>query len=138
MALNSADTITGTVTAAANAEVVVVKGSQSSPIPIVAGGGGGATSAVTRVAANAASVTLLAANANRVSCGITNSSPGGATLYVKLGAVASLAAGAESYTVPVLPGGFFKTDPGEYSGIIDGIWSAADANGEALITEVTP
>lgn len=120
--------------------VVVLKGTQSSPLPVVvSGGGGGTTANVTRVSVNVAAVTLLASNANRVSAFITNYSAT-ATLYVKAGAGPVITPGAESFTGVVKPGQskFFKTDLHEYSGIITGIWDIADASGAALVTEVLP
>jgi hypothetical protein len=94
------------------------------------------SSAVTRVAAIASNTTLLAANTNRVSAGFCNNSTS-ANLYIKLGATASLAAGTESFTVKVAPGGFFRLYQYEYTGIIDGIWDSAEAGAECLITELT-
>lgn len=85
--------------------------------------------AVTNVAASAASVTLVASNANRRGLLVFNDST--ANLYLKYGATAS----ATSFTVPLGPGGLFEMPEPIYSGIVDGIWSAA--NGAARITELT-
>lgn len=104
--------------------------------PTTTGPGGSATSNVTRVAANAANVTLQAANTARRGLCIFNSSPGGANLFIKLGATAVITAGSESYTTMIAPNGYYEV-PFGYTGIVDGIWSAADANGEALVTELT-
>lgn len=95
-----------------------------------------AAAAVTRVAANAANVQLIAANTARTGLLISNNSAT-AILYVKYGANAGLGAGTESFTqqIPAL-GNFVMPQP-IYNGQIDGIWSAADAAGEALITELT-
>lgn len=88
-----------------------------------------------RIAANIANVTLQALNGNRAKLIISNGAS--SNLYVKYGATASLAAGNESYTVKIPPGQtWIEDDPGIYRGIVDGIWDAADANGEALVTEM--
>jgi len=135
MGFQGAASKTGVPTATELAGVVVVKGAQSTPIPVVPGTGGGTAAGVTRVAANVAAVTLLAANANRISCSVYNNST--QNLALKLGANPDIGAGTESFTCILLPGGFFRTYEGEYNGQITGIWYAADASGEALITEVT-
>ena len=94
------------------------------------GGGGGVLSAtVTRVAASATSVTLLAANATRRGVIVHNDS--NADLWLKFGATAS----ATSYTVKLGPGDLYESPSSPvYPGIIHGIWSAAD--GAAQITEL--
>lgn len=104
-------------------------------VPTTPGPGTAATATVTRVAANASNVTLLSANTARRAATIYNNS---ATqpLFVKLGATAVLTAGSESFTVRLVPGAYYEV-PGGYNGRIDGIWEAADANGEALMTEIT-
>lgn len=91
-----------------------------------------ATSAVTSVAASVTSVTLLALNTAREQATIANESAS-ATLYAKLGATASLT----SYTVAIPPGGYYEVpcSKGIWTGVIDGIWSAAVGN--ARITELT-
>lgn len=86
------------------------------------------TSAVTQVTSSATNVTLKAANTARRGLTIFNDSV--AVLYVKLGATAS----TTSYTVKVASQGYYEV-PSDYSGIVDGIWTAA--NGFAYITEVT-
>lgn len=138
---------TDTVIATDMAQVVVLKGLQSSPLPVTAvtTPAAPATSTVTRVAANAANVTLLAANTDRKGAVIYNNSLT-QVLYVKLGATADIGAGTESFSQPLSPvqaspigvGGSFILGNGDYTGRIDGIWGGADANGEALITELTP
>jgi len=137
---------TDTVTAGDLAVAVVLKGAQSSSLVITgtvtSTPATAATSAVTRVAASATNVTLLAANVNRRGAMIANHSTV-ATLYIKLGATASITAGSESFTAILAPnnssdvGGYYEV-PFGYTGIIDGIWGAADAAGEALMTEITP
>lgn len=123
---------TDTVESTDLAVVVALKGSASSALPVAPAAS--ATSEVTRVPANAANVTLKAANANRRGLAVQNSAT--SNLYLKLGATADLTAGAESYTVKVVPGAYYEV-PFGYTGIVDGIWDAADATGEALVTEVT-
>lgn len=138
----SASATTGNVAAGDLALEVVLKGAQSSALPVTIGGTtGSATSTVTRVAANAANVTLLASNANRRGATIWNNSATRA-LTVKLGATANIGAGTESFTCVLAPintdgiGGYYEI-PFNYTGRIDGIWAGADANGEALIDEIT-
>lgn len=82
---------------------------------------------VTSVNDTASSTTLIAANANRKEVIIANDS--GSTLYVKLGTTAS----ATDYTVKLGTDDYFSTD---YTGRIDGIWSA-DSTGAARISELT-
>ena len=88
------------------------------------------TSAVTSVAAAAASVSLLAANPSRRGATFFNDSAS-ANLFVKLGTTAS----ATSFTVMVPPSGYYEVPSPAYTGAIDGIWSAAV--GAARITELT-
>lgn len=90
---------------------------------------GGATSVVTQVAASASSVTLLAANADRKEAEFYNDSS--YVCYLKKGTSAA----TNSYTAQVLPGGYYKINPGDYSGIVTGIWPVASGN--MLVTEVS-
>ena len=89
-----------------------------------------ATATLSNVASSAVSVTLKAANASRLGLIITNDS----TQYVnvKFGSAAS----ASSYTYRVGPGQVLEL-PGTpiYTGIVTGIWDAA--NGNARVTELT-
>lgn len=80
------------------------------------------------VAASASSVTLQAANANRVGWSVYNDST--AILYVKFGGTAS----TTSYTVQVGGGSFYEMPMPIYRGVIDGIW--ASATGNARVTEL--
>lgn len=89
----------------------------------------GATSTVTSVNDNAASVTLLASAATRMSAEFTNDS--GAIAYLKKGATAS----TTSYTKKMLPDETYKID--DYTGVVDCIWASAPG-GAMRITEVTP
>lgn len=98
--------------------------SDAEPLPVKNYSGG---SAVTSVADNAASVTLLAANVARRGASVYNDS--GAVLYLKCGAAASLT----SFTVLLVPNAYFEV-PFGYIGVIDGIWASA-AGGAARITE---
>lgn len=89
------------------------------------------TGATTSVAGNAGNVTLLASNANRLGATVFNDQAvGGPILYLKLGATAS----TSSYTVQLTANSYYEV-PGNYSGIIDGIW--ASAAGNARITELS-
>ncbi len=87
-----------------------------------------ATGTPSNVAGSATSVTLLAANANRIGATIFNDST--ADLFVKFGATAS----TTSFTVKMTQDAFFEV-PANYTGIIDGIW--ASATGAARVTEIT-
>lgn len=88
------------------------------------------TSSVTSVAASAASVTLLALNADRRGATIFNDSAV-ANLFLKLGATASLT----SFTVKMGPNSFYELTFPTYTGVIDGIWDVAV--GSARVTELT-
>jgi len=85
------------------------------------------TASVANVNSSVTVVTLLAANAARTGAMIVNNST--ATLYVKLGSAASLT----SWSARLDPGGYWEMPRRYYTGIITGIWSAA--NGEAHVTE---
>ena len=88
-----------------------------------------ASTTVTQVASSATNVTLKASNASRKGLYVFNDST--AALFVKFGATAS----ATSFTVKIAAGGYYEmpTRP-TYTGIVDGIWSAA--NGNAYVTEL--
>lgn len=88
-----------------------------------------ATATLGVVAPSATSVTLLTANSSRLGFAIHNDS--GNTLYVKYGATAS----TSSYTYKIWPGGTL-IEP-EYTGIVDGIWTAAGSGTGAHTTELT-
>ncbi len=91
---------------------------------------GSATATLSNVSSSATNVTVLASNANRKMMMVTNDST--ASLYLKFGTTAS----TTSYTVLIPPQGYYEMpNPGLYTGIIDGIWSAA--NGSARVTEIT-
>lgn len=92
-----------------------------------------ATSALSNVAENLASTTLLAANAARYAFRIENDSDG--VLLVKCGVTAS----ATSYTARILPRGTFSTsDLGiNYTGRIDGIWESTPATAGHAAARVT-
>jgi len=103
---------------------------------LVSGSGSGTTGdtpstagAVTSVAANVASVTLLASNTSRRQASFVNDSAT-ATAYLKLGATAS----TSSYTTKMRPGAQYEL-PHRYTGIIDCIWDIASGN--MRITELT-
>lgn len=86
------------------------------------------TATLSNVASSASNVTLLAENTDRIGVLVQNDST--ATLYLKYGATAS----TSSYTVKMEPGSYWEMPQPIYTGIIDGIWSAA--NGAARITEL--
>lgn len=93
------------------------------------------TGTVTRVdTSGGANVTLKAAGA-RNGISVANKSAA-QILYVKTGATANIGAGTESYTVPIFPGGYWEA-PAGYTGRIDAILGAAEANACALVTEYT-
>jgi hypothetical protein len=87
------------------------------------------TATLANVAGSASSVTLQASNAARIGLILSNDST--ATLYVKYGATAS----ATSFTYRLAPGAYWEMPQPIYTGIVDGIWSAA--NGFARMTELT-
>lgn len=84
------------------------------------------TATPTSVTASATSVTVLAANSSRKGATIWNSST--ATLYLDLDSSAS----STDYASKLDPGGYYEV-PFGYTGIVSGIWSAA--NGSALVRE---
>ena len=86
------------------------------------------TSTPTTVAASTTSVTILTANSNRKGATIWNDST--ATLYLEFGATATTSA----FTAKLLAGGYYEV-PFNYTGVISGIWTAA--NGNALVRELT-
>lgn len=88
------------------------------------------TSAPTNVASSITSVTLLAANVNRLGATIRNDS--NSRLFVKLGSTAS----ATSFTERLESQQYYEI-PFGYNGIIDGIW-APNVSGSARVTELTP
>jgi hypothetical protein len=86
---------------------------------------------VTQVAASVTSVTLAAANISRRALSIWHE--GTKNLYVKLGATAT----TTSFTAKLSAKGYYEV-PGNYTGIVDGIWdSAGGPNAFAMVTEVT-
>lgn len=91
-----------------------------------------ATGTQTSVANSASNVTVLASNANRLGATIFNDDTAGtgAKLKIKLGATAS----STSFTAVISPQGYYEV-PFNYTGIIDGIASAATGN--ARVTELT-
>lgn len=88
------------------------------------------TGTLTNVSASATSVTLLAANSNRLGAIVYNDSS--ASMYLKYGTTAS----STSFTDFVPPGARWAMPTGElYTGRIDAIWSSA--TGTARVTELT-
>jgi hypothetical protein len=88
-----------------------------------------ATGTASTVASSATSVTILAANANRLGASVFNDST--QVLYLLLG---SATASATVYSVQLLPGAYYEV-PANYTGQLTGIWAAA--NGNARVTELT-
>lgn len=80
------------------------------------------------VASNAASVTILAANAKRKGASIANTST--AILYLKLGG--GTATATTAHTVQMAANTYFEI-PFGYTGAVTGIWAAA--NGSANVAE---
>ncbi|MHC5768718.1 MAG: hypothetical protein ACYTXI_24465 [Nostoc sp.] len=86
------------------------------------------TSTPTTVASSITSVTILAANSNRKGGTIWNDSL--ATLFLEFGATAA----PNAFVAKLYAGGYYEI-PFHYTGVISGIWSAA--NGNALVRELT-
>ncbi|MBC1218488.1 hypothetical protein GNF10_17345 [Nostoc sp. UCD121] len=86
------------------------------------------TSTPTTVASSASSVTILASNSNRKGATIWNDST--ANLFIEFAATATTSA----FTAKLSSDGYFEV-PFNYTGVISGIWSAA--NGNALVRELT-
>lgn len=126
-----------TVVADDLALVVAVKGSASTPIPITPVAPVAATSTITRVPSDVVNTTLAAANPARTGLTVYNKST--ANLFLKLEAGADIGVGTESYTVRLVPDAYYElpfTDSGVWTGVVDGIWDAADATGCALVGEL--
>ena len=90
-----------------------------------------ATATRTAVADNAASVTILASNANRKGAVVLNDSS--AVLYLALGAGPAT---LTDYTVTLEQGQSYGV-PACYTGIIVGIWASDPNDGGARVTELT-
>lgn len=86
------------------------------------------TSTPSAVNASTTSVTILALNSNRKGATIWNNST--ADLYIDFDSAAS----TSDFAVKLSAGGYFEL-PFDYTGVISGIWSAA--NGAALVRELT-
>jgi hypothetical protein len=89
----------------------------------------GGTATVVNVASSASSVALFAANTARLHAKLFNDST--AILYINYGATAS----SSAFTEKVEPGGSWYMEQPIYTGVVNGIWSAA--NGNARTTELT-
>lgn len=92
---------------------------------------GGSTGTVTSVADNAASVTVLAANAARKGAIIRNTSS--AVLNLNLAASAATVAAAQ---IALASGASYEV-PFGYKGEIRGIWTTDPGDGQANIVEFT-
>ena len=93
---------------------------------------GGDTAVRSSVNDNAASTSLLAANASRKRFIIVNDSS--AKLYVGYGASAVT---TTDYSIPIAAGGSYVSDEYEYSGELRGIWASDPNDGGARVTEIT-
>lgn len=83
---------------------------------------------ITTIAAEIASSVLLAANPDRKGAIVHNKST--SKLHLALSATATVTA----YTAPLDPDDYWEM-PFNYTGVISGIWTAA--NGNAIVTELT-
>ncbi len=90
-----------------------------------------ATGANTSVNDTASSVTILAANANRLGATVSNDSS--ATLFLLLG---STTASATNYTVKVVSNSYYEV-PFGFTGQLTGIWATDPNDGAARVTEIT-
>lgn len=88
---------------------------------------GKSTASLSNVSSSASSVTVIAANDFARGRTVYNDST--AVLYLKFGATAS----TTSYTVQLAAGAYYEFPQPLYTGVVDGIWSAA--NGAARVTE---
>lgn len=86
------------------------------------------TSTPSTVPSSITSGVILAANSNRKGVTIWNDST--ANLFIEFGAIATNSA----FTVKLSASGYYEL-PFYYTGVISGIWSAA--NGSALVREFT-
>lgn len=118
------------VTGTGSLRVTLASDTSSNTNPLLVAEVVATTSAITSVAGSGTTVSLLASNASRKGATFFNESA--ATLYLKLGATASVT----SYTVQVPPNGYYEMPfIKSYTGAIDGIWSSAAGN--VRITELT-
>ena len=83
----------------------------------------------TSVASSASSVTIFASNANAIARRVRNDST--QNLYLEEGGAAATTAS----TIRVTPGWYYEFPSPLYTGIVTGIWAAA--NGNARLTELT-
>jgi hypothetical protein len=124
--LNAAVVGTGVAGTPAGGVLTVQGASGATALPVT--NQKAATSSLSNVPGSATSVTLLAANANRLGATIYNDSS--STLYVKYGTTAS----NSSFTIRLLAQAYHEV-VFDYIGRIDGIWNASTGN--ARITELT-
>lgn len=115
----------GIKTAAASLSVVAA----SDGIFATTAGPGPATSTRTTVASAATSNTILAANAARKGALILNTDANALRLRLAAGT-------ADATDIPLLYGDTFLLGPGEYTGVITGVWDA-DGSGQATVYEFT-
>jgi hypothetical protein len=107
------------------APAVVVTDSSGNP---VTSSSAPSTGTLTSIASAATDTLILAANSSRKGAVVYNEST--AVLYLLL---ATGTSSATAYSIQIPANGNFTLNPGEYTGIIKGIW--ASANGFARVTE---
>lgn len=90
------------------------------------------TATLTNVAASVASVTVIAANANRRGLAL-HATTGSATCYIRLGAAAATAA-IGGHTLDIAAGAYYEV-PFGYTGAVTAIWAAA--SGGLNVTELS-
>jgi galactitol-specific phosphotransferase system IIB component len=105
--------------------------SVGAPLPVRPVCGTGTGSSVT---ASTTVGTLLASNANRIGATIFNDSTSKLYLALHSGAAITATAPAAAHTIQIPAGGYYEV-PFGYTGIITGLWAAA--NGAARVTELT-
>ena len=88
-----------------------------------------ATAVQTTVAGSASTGVLKALNAARMGLAVFNDST--ANLYLAFAATATTSA----FVVKIAAGGYYELPSPVYTGVVSGIWDAA--NGNARVTEVT-
>lgn len=89
------------------------------------------TATLSQVNSSASSVTILAANANRIGALVFNTDAN--NLYL---AFTSSAATTSAFTVKIAAGGYYEFPAPVYRGQVTGIWDV-DGSGAAVVTELT-
>ena len=123
-------TTAGAVRTDASATVQPISGSVSIIGNVSTISGKSSVGTITSAVSSITSVTLLASNANRLGAAFFNDST--AILYL---ALTSSAASLTAFTIKILPGSSYELSAALYTGIITGIWNAA--NGNCRVTELS-